>query len=41
MAWDGCKLEFETFKDCPIILPLDETIEMLEGNSLDLMGMQS
>ncbi len=41
MSWDGCKLEFENFKDCPIIMPLDETIDMLELNSLDLMSMQS
>ncbi|CAG9311235.1 unnamed protein product [Blepharisma stoltei] len=40
-AWANCELAFETHKDCPIILPLDETIEMLETHSMELMSMQS
>lgn len=40
-AWAKTELEFESHKDCPIILPLDETIEMLETHSMDLMSMQS
>lgn len=40
-AWSNCELTFETHKDCPIILPLDETIEMLEQHSMELISMQS
>ena len=40
-AWAKTELTFETHKDCPIILPLDETIEMLETHSMELMSMQS
>ena len=40
-AWAKTELTFESHKDCPIILPLDETIEMLETHSMELMSMQS
>ena len=39
--WAKSELTFETHKDCPVILPLDETIEMLEQHSMELISMQS
>lgn len=40
-AWKQCVLLFDSHKECPMIRSLDETVEMLEQHSMDLMSMQS
>ena len=40
-AWAVAELAFEIHKDCPVILPLDEVVEMYETHSMELMSMQS
>jgi dynein heavy chain len=40
-AWKSCFLTFDSHKECPLIRSLDETVEMLEQHSMDLMSMQS
>ena len=39
--WAKQVFEFETYKENYIFLPLDEMMEILDANSLDLMGMKA
>ena len=40
-AWTKQMFEFEDFQDTKIFKPLDNMLELLDQNSLDLMGMKS
>ena len=39
--WAKQIFEFETYKENYIFLPLDDMMEILDANSLDLMGMKA